>query len=462
VVFPGYNVAEVGGVIAARSTIRGKLEWCTVISLGDQVLTPTRLEERDGHLTLTINDGVRSFVLCISDSGVSEAHTPGDHPDEAGLPSKSARDTSRVSQGSVSRLSAVDDRYLAREADVLCRDQQYSADVVAECMSEFEQRLARIIDRGEPNFGLLGALGDYASFLRGKSTPGPFKSVQGTRAPLYLAGDRPIELSDKNCISINMVDAVHQFSEGGPGRKRLLGVSRSGGLAIPYGLIPGTGETLLVLFHGALRRERASLPSLAGYSVATELGLPTVTVSDPTLDLDARMTLGWYLGNRHCDLPAEIAGELMALCRERGYSSILLCGSSGGGFGALATACHLDGVNTRVLAFNPQTDITRYYPDASTRALWAAFGQSGPGDFHARINIGELANSTESSFSVELVQNSGDRFHIRNHTAPMLDELPDGVRVRVTEIDQGPGHHSATGPQMVEHIRRILGESASA
>lgn len=454
---PGYNVAEVAPVIAARSTVRGKLEWCTVISFGDEVFTPIELvDDPEGAMVLTLSEGTVESVLQISDSGVSEG--PAGSTDRSSqLISLGESGSATSVQGVRSTFRELADWDLTAATDAHCVEHGYSEDSVSEAIEEFRGRLAGVMKDGRPNYGILGSLGDYESYLRGRSTSVTAGSVQGDRAPLYLAGEQPIALDEMGAVSLGMEAAVSRAFDGPHSRTRIVGVRRVGGLAIPYGVIPGDGDTLLVLFHGAIRRERTALPRIAGYGVAAKLGLPTLAVADATLDLDPRMTLGWYLGSANCDLPAEVAQDITDLCEKRGFSTVLLCGSSGGGFAAMATACHIDSVRTRVLAFNPQTDVRRYYPEASERAIGAVFGDTQSDGIAERVNIASLASAKSSEFHIDLVQNSGDRFHIRYHTAPMLSELPESITVQVTEIDQGPGHQAASSTLIMEHVRRVLG-----
>lgn len=453
---PGYNVAEVAPVIAARSTVRGKLEWCTVISFGDEVFKPIGLvDDSEGAMVLSLSDGAAESVLEISDSGVSERHV--DSMDGySQLINFGESGATESAQGVGSTFRDVADWDLAAAADAHCVEQGYSEESVSEAIEEFRGRLAGVMEDGKPNYGILGSLGDYASYLRGRSTSVTAGSVQGARAPMYLAGEQPIALDQMGAVSLGMEAAVSRAFERRRSRERIVGVRRAGGLAVPYGVIPGDGDTLFVLFHGAIRRERTALPRIAGYGVAAKLGLPTLAVADATLDLDPRMTLGWYLGGAKCDLPAEIAQDITHVCEKRGFSTVLLCGSSGGGFGAMATACHIDSVRTRVLAFNPQTDVRRYYPEASERAIGAVFGNTQAEEIAERVSIASLAGAKSSAFHIDLVQNSRDRFHIRHHTAPMLRELPDSVTVQVAEIDQGPGHQAATTSLLVEYVRKVL------
>lgn len=407
-------------------------------------------------MVLTLSEGTVESVLQISDSGVSEG-LAGSTDRSSQLISLGESGSATSVQGVRSPFRELADWDLTSATDAHCVEHGYSEESVSEAIEEFRGRLAGVMEDGRPSYGILGSLGDYESYLRGRSTSVTAGLVQGDRAPLYLAGEQPIALDEMGAVSLGIDAAVSRAFEGPRSRTRIVGVRRAGGLAIPYGVIPGDGDTLLVLFHGAIRRERTALPRIAGYGVAAKLGLPTLAVADATLDLDPRMTLGWYLGSANCDLPAEIARDITDLCEKRGFSTVLLCGSSGGGFAAMATACHIDSVRTRVLAFNPQTDVRRYYPEASERAIGAVFGDTQSDGIAERVNIAGLASAKSSDFHIDLVQNSGDRFHIRYHTAPMLKELPESITVQVTEIDQGPGHQAASSTLIMEHVRRVLG-----
>ena len=114
-----------------------------------------------------------------------------------------------------------------------------------------------------------------------------------------------------------------------------------------------------VFLSGAVTgRNGASGPFFSGLGVMSEVGGPYLCLSDPTLDHDSELALGWYTG-----LPGEGVREalahLLATVHSRLGREVLLVGGSGGGFAALSLA-EVTSVPTSVFVWNPQTDILRY------------------------------------------------------------------------------------------------------
>lgn len=247
------------------------------------------------------------------------------------------------------------------------------------------------------------------------------------KAPLIEAGDRlPSPLPNEAIISW-----------------------RFGSLVLPgYLNSKVSGDTLTVLFHGAVDRAKTSLPLFQRIRFQHELAAgPFIAFADPTLDLSASLRLGWYLGTERVDLPASIAGAVQEVAHALGVSKIVLVGSSGGGFAALQTACFI--TDSIVVAFDPQTDLHLYYPSPVSEAFGIALGASRDEVARdeallARTRVLDRIRSNSSSFSLMLVQNSGDAVHLERHADPLRRGLMgiSGVDMATRSVNLGPGHHS--------------------
>jgi len=238
-----------------------------------------------------------------------------------------------------------------------------------------------------------------------------------------------------------------------------------GPLVLPMRVVLRRSAALVVAFHGALHRGSARLPRFERARTHDGLPVSSLTIADPTLDLADDLTLGWYLGTRGVDLHRVVAGAVRAVARAAGADRIVLTGSSGGGFAALQVASWLPGA--RCVVFNPQTDVSRYYPRLRERALDAVFGTDGTDrdvpDVRMRTSVIERWAVERPAIEVTYVQNLGDEHHDRHHLVPLLESgerVGGGVELDVRRVEWGPGHVGTTPERYAEHVLPVLGLGA--
>jgi hypothetical protein len=209
-------------------------------------------------------------------------------------------------------------------------------------------------------------------------------------------------------------------------------------------LTPRAGDVLFVALSGAVDRGRTSLPLFQGIGVHAELPGPSMFFSDPTLELDADLRLGWYLGTAHVDVHAAIARIAERVASSLGVRKVVLVGGSGGGFAAIQIASFLPGATA--VAFSPQTSVTAYHPRFSDHTLRAVFGSSGPSsDDTERLDATTRYAKRRVPANVHYIQNSGDAFHVERHVAPFvaaLEKSPLEGRFHYEEVPMGKGHVS--------------------
>src|SRR5699024_4137805 len=146
----------------------------------------------------------------------------------------------------------------------------------------------------------------------------------------------------------------------------------AGPLLLPFAIDPLAGDTLTVLFQGAVDRARIRVPIFLRWRYQLEMQPgPTLAFADPTLDLSTSMRLGWYLGTERTDLTEIIADTVQRVGETLGVRHIVLAGSSGGGFTALQVGVHLP--DSFVFAKSPQPDLRRYSPRLVASATEPAF-----------------------------------------------------------------------------------------
>lgn len=114
-------------------------------------------------------------------------------------------------------------------------------------------------------------------------------------------------------------------------------------------------STTLVSFHAALSPRAKTLPSLQGSSVAKDVGVNLIAVSDPALakgDID----LGWFAGDSGTGpLRGTLAPLIRHAAEQLGTKRLILFGPSGGGYAAVAFGNEFPG--SVVLAVNPRLDL---------------------------------------------------------------------------------------------------------
>ncbi|PWH06454.1 hypothetical protein DEO23_05650 [Brachybacterium endophyticum] len=223
-------------------------------------------------------------------------------------------------------------------------------------------------------------------------------------------------------------------------------------------LLDGPGDVLTVYFHGSTDRSRLSMPRYERLRSLSQLGLgPVMFFSDPSLDLDSRMMLSWYVGNEDVDLHQAIARMIEAYARHRGLEKVLLVGNSGGGFTALQLGAYLEG--TRVVSFNPQIQIDRYVPRIADTAHWALFGRTTVSDDPVnapRMDLIERYRRLGFDQDVVLIQNPGDDMHYQDHFLPFQEAFEGSTNAsRLTSHTPylGPGHRVPPPQEYLEYVR---------
>lgn len=237
-----------------------------------------------------------------------------------------------------------------------------------------------------------------------------------------------------------------------------------GQLVLSSHISDGPGDVLTVYFHGATDRHRYTMPryerlrSLSGLEAG-----PVMIFSDPSLDLDGRMILSWFVGTEAIDVHDAIARMVSTFARKRGIAKVVLVGNSGGGFAALQVGARLDGA--RVLAFGPQIRIDDYIARLSEAAHLAAFGRVSVADDarHAsRMDLILRYKAIEFDQRVTYIQNISDHQHFADHFAPFKEAFEDSKnaeKLRVLTPDLGPGHRVPPPEQYNAYIRAEIARS---
>lgn len=130
---------------------------------------------------------------------------------------------------------------------------------------------------------------------------------------------------------------------------------------------------IFVCFSGAVSdRLNKKPPFFSGRNIQKEFGIPLISISDPTLEMDDGLRLAWYAGNEdNKNLPVNISVFLDSIA-SKNNAELIFFGGSGGGFAALMQAALVKS-RFKVLVWNPQTDISKYSRRFVTQYISVAF-----------------------------------------------------------------------------------------
>lgn len=136
-------------------------------------------------------------------------------------------------------------------------------------------------------------------------------------------------------------------------------------------------EYIMLSFNGAVARNNNFAPFFAFSGISEKIKLPLIAFSDPTLSMSKGIGLSWYAGNEHYpNLPEVLAGICDRIIEVTG-KKLLLVGGSGGGFAALniQTLMKLK-LQTKLVVWNPQTDLIAYSQDTVIHYMNTAYPSS--------------------------------------------------------------------------------------
>ncbi|WP_144794994.1 DUF6270 domain-containing protein [Kocuria palustris] len=243
----------------------------------------------------------------------------------------------------------------------------------------------------------------------------------------------------------------------------------------------GTTSSIPVFFNGNVpSREEKSGPFFSGGRVGPAVSPVYAAISDPAVDRDSQVRLGWYAGFDGADVTAAILDALRALS-DAWRRELVLVGGSGGGFAALRYAALLDRP-VSALVWNPQTDILRYNRTFVDQYLQSAFAEHSPEvpsaetwlqertELCARAGIEHslVDRTTHDPSCIDrllYLQNLND-WHLSAHAMPYVQahrfqDLGTGSRILgpdhvVQGGDWGAGHAPLTHDLLVSALAEFL------
>ena len=214
-------------------------------------------------------------------------------------------------------------------------------------------------------------------------------------------------------------------------------------------------DSVLIGFNGAVtQREKKKGPFFSGISITKKLGVLSISISDPTLDIDGNIGLAWYAGNEQVpDLPLKLATLITGIARKYNLRPVLF-GGSGAGFAALNISPHIN-VPHIAIVWNPQTRIVKYFARFVERYLKSAFPrlwskmftkdnyrnrgrEAFLGDILEESGVSHSLESKKLNRSAQIIylQNRDD-WHVQIHAEPFLRELGPWHRCGPSSFQSG-------------------------
>ncbi len=216
-------------------------------------------------------------------------------------------------------------------------------------------------------------------------------------------------------------------------------------------------DATLVTFNPAVSAEHKRVPSFSGFMTTRPISANVLMISDPSLRIDNRLTLGWHAGNTQQPRLQTTFQKLIE--KIAGDSRIVLYGASGGGFAALDQALRIEG--STALVINPQTDLTKYLKAAVDRYLSIAW--------HDRYTADDLIEACRSSVVADFasqvssrvvyLQNAADALHVTHHLDPLLATMHPGNQM-MTRIMHLEGRHVPPGKDSMIELFRAVTENS--
>ncbi len=216
---------------------------------------------------------------------------------------------------------------------------------------------------------------------------------------------------------------------------------------------------VLVCFSGAIsNRSNKTPPFFSGKKISRKMGMPLISISDPSLAINSESNLTWYAGNENwIKLSADIA-IILDIISERLDTNLIFFGGSAGGFAILSIINQVN-FKAKGVVWNSQTSISEYkkgpvrkylqscFPNTKvTGSLYEALEKSGV--VHDLLDL--YSNKSLKNDSVLYMQNLGDIFQLERHALPFINSLNakqkgDGVYLTRKGItfclnDWGYGH----------------------
>lgn len=176
---------------------------------------------------------------------------------------------------------------------------------------------------------------------------------------------------------------------------------------------------IIVCLSGAVtNREGKRAPFFSGISLARTLNNALISIADPTLALDEKISTGWYTGNHNIKDFPETVGYFLDKVASRLNKKLLFCGGSAGGYGSLLIASYLK-TETILLIWNPQTILQNYAAFAFELFQKITLGKNRKDFFEPIVDIRN--RHIPDNVQVLYLQNITDYHHCEKMLYPYME-----------------------------------------
>lgn len=225
-------------------------------------------------------------------------------------------------------------------------------------------------------------------------------------------------------------------------------------------LVSKQSSILVVSFHGAINRQKVSLPRFERLATLKHLNVSSMYFGDPGMWTSDSLSISWYTGWLKSGVQETIATEISRAASRLGCQRIVIVGDSGGGFAALQISALIAG--SLCVAFNPTTTLHNYFDGGNTKRtvtqekyistiipeILPRDGNFDPRpDWSLRLSTDYSAlhrYSKRTENWVLFLQNVND-WHYKQHYLPFLGAAAKGnnlFRVQTMEYFGKRGHSS--------------------
>lgn len=237
-------------------------------------------------------------------------------------------------------------------------------------------------------------------------------------------------------------------------------------------------ECVIICFSAAVpSRENKKPPFFSGLKISDTLNYPLIAISDPSLAMHEKISLGWYAGNFNHPYLQKTIRKFVDNITDAVTGKVIIIGGSGGGFAGLANNFFEEPSKFNTIVWNPQVSITDYYSsfvERYTKFCWDFLSSNYPLDVIGKFNnLGILHDLKNHKFKTKgkivYLQNISDSSHYQKHCMSFvssfnMEEKDNGDYIRVFQKghlevkvgDWGKGHVSPPNEILLKEIKNIL------
>ena len=214
----------------------------------------------------------------------------------------------------------------------------------------------------------------------------------------------------------NLKHQVTELLNSEIGEKQVFIKLPGGEVPIKFKKVPNSKE-LLIIFHGALNREKNTLPYFTNF--ANELkNVSQLSVSDPSMLTHKIHTASWYAGHEGFESQKILQELFQNIVELSNFQRIVFLGGSAGGFASLFYSSFIS--KSVAIAANPQT-IIQWGPGPTSyrENCWPHITSNEQLPEKICVNLCEWYSVPRVN-TIVYVQSAGDFIHTRRHLAPFL------------------------------------------